>query len=725
MPSKRSGKPSALIEPEDRQIPLLGTNTNSLPMWIYDFETLQILNVNDAALAVTNFPRADFMRMTAADLFPKKEAEILIRLQEQIRRTKHVRGLWHLHRRARTPLEVKIFLRLMDQDGRQVMIVSARPDHNGSLEMQILKTRLRLSEFAFSHSLRELLQATLDEAELLTNSQIGFFHFVDTNQSTIFLQMWSTNTIAHKCSAKGIGLHYDIDDAGVWADSIRQRKPIIHNDYVSLIHRKGLPPGHVPVARELVVPVMRDGKVVAILGVGNKPRNYTKKDVSIINLLADLAWDIAERKQAEEALRESEKRYRIVADNTYDWEFWQNTEGRFLYSSPSCEHITGHGPQEFMKDPDLWLRIVHPDDQEFLRFHSQRVRLEQVVDEMEFRIILPDARVRWIGHICQPIYDEQGMYLGTRGSNRDITERKRMENLLQEWASFAHLNPSPVLRFNQDGIVTLANVATFRAFQMDSFTDKTVFELFPLLSPDVVRSIIYEDALSHFEMRISHRDYKFTLRGSRALESGYMYGTDITERKQAEDELRRANESIEAINRVLQQAFEREQRISRIDSLTEIFNRGHFFNLAAHEFAVAKRYQRPLSMIILDLDHFKQVNDRWGHQIGDIILKRVAQIASEQLRGADILARYGGEEFTIILPNSNAREAAVVAERIRSSVAAFHYEIDSNNVGVTISMGVAELLPDIITLDQLVQLADRALYLAKEAGRNRVAVYSR
>jgi PAS domain S-box-containing protein len=162
--------------------------------------------------------------------------------------------------------------------------------------------RLHLIQFAETHSLDELLEETLNAAEKLTHSRIGFYHFVEADQKTLTLQNWSTGTKRDYCEAEGKGLHYPISQAGVWVDCVLQRKAVIHNDYASLPHRKGLPEGHAEVNRELVVPVFRGDKIRAILGVGNKPTEYTDNDVEATSLLADLAWEIAERKRTEEEL---------------------------------------------------------------------------------------------------------------------------------------------------------------------------------------------------------------------------------------------------------------------------------------------------------------------------------------------------------------------------------------------------------------------------------------
>jgi PAS domain S-box-containing protein len=130
----------------------------------------------------------------------------------------------------------------------------------------------------------------------------------------------------------------------------------------------------------------------------------------------------------QETLRENEKKYRIVADNTYDWEFWLSPGQRFLYSSPSCERITGIDAAEFLASPGLLASIIHPEDRERYLDHREQAGKSHGLHTLEFRIVrADDGAVRWILHLCHPVYDDEGNYLGTRGSYRDITERKRIE----------------------------------------------------------------------------------------------------------------------------------------------------------------------------------------------------------------------------------------------------------------------------------------------------------
>jgi PAS domain S-box-containing protein len=169
----------------------------------------------------------------------------------------------------------------------------------------IAKARLRLLEFANSHSMDELLTATLDEIEALTGSTIGFYHFVESDQKTLSLQNWSTNTLKNMCTATGKGSHYDVAQAGVWADCVHQRRPVIHNDYISLTHRKGTPEGHAPVVREVVIPIFRGNLIKAIIGVGNKSSDYNEDDIEVVSQVGDFSWDITVHKLAEEKIRNS------------------------------------------------------------------------------------------------------------------------------------------------------------------------------------------------------------------------------------------------------------------------------------------------------------------------------------------------------------------------------------------------------------------------------------
>jgi diguanylate cyclase (GGDEF)-like protein len=181
------------------------------------------------------------------------------------------------------------------------------------------------------------------------------------------------------------------------------------------------------------------------------------------------------------------------------------------------------------------------------------------------------------------------------------------------------------------------------------------------------------------------------------------------------DDLQRRNRELEAINAEL-------TRSATSDPLTSLCNRRHFMRRAHEEVRRAQRYQRCFGVIMLDIDHFKRINDSFGHLAGDEVLVTVASVLRETLRETDLLARFGGEEFILGLPETGPTGAAVVAERVRSRIAAA--AMPRLDQGITVSMGGAALpTPGVESIEQLIQLADAALYRAKGEGRNRVIVH--
>ncbi len=160
--------------------------------------------------------------------------------------------------------------------------------------------------------------------------------------------------------------------------------------------------------------------------------------------------------------------------------------------------------------------------------------------------------------------------------------------------------------------------------------------------------------------------------------------------------------------------------LASVDGMTGLFNRRHFLSLAEIEWNRYQRRRRPMSLVLFDIDRFKSINDRFGHQAGDYVITEIAAICQQHKRKSDLIARFGGEEFLILLPETNLAAAQRVAERMRRKVEARAFSFSSNAINATISVGVAEANPSLDTIFDLIKVADRALYVAKEAGRNRV-----
>jgi diguanylate cyclase (GGDEF)-like protein len=172
--------------------------------------------------------------------------------------------------------------------------------------------------------------------------------------------------------------------------------------------------------------------------------------------------------------------------------------------------------------------------------------------------------------------------------------------------------------------------------------------------------------------------------------------------------------------------FEKVEKLSITDPLTGLHNRQLMLNVLRREFARCMRYPAPLSLILLDVDHFKKVNDTHGHQKGDEVLVRLAEVLRQVCRGQDVAARYGGEEFVLILPQTPIRGAFQIAERIRNTMAAIPFRCQDREWHVTVSCGIAEFdRKTMKTEEQLVSVADKALYVAKGTGRNKTVFGNR
>ena len=407
---------------------------------LYDLAPVGYLTLSETGLILQ-------ANLTAAALLGLVRSKLLRRpLARFIRRQD--RQSYETHRTAvpDTAAPVACELRMVKADGTQfwarLTSIAARhaegapacrvslSDITASKRQElILAARERLLVLAQTHPLADLLRASLDETELLTESCASFYHFLEADQNTLSLQAWGTHTERDLCRAEGVRRHYPVNEAGVWVDCIRQRRTVIHNDYAALPHRKGLPEGHVMVTRELVVPVLRGGRITAILGVGNKASDYTAADSQAVEALADLVWDIVENKRREEELRASEEKFRAIADFTVDWESWFGVDGKYLWVNPSVERVTGYAPAEVLAMADFIAVLVAEEDRVMFRQHFGEALQGTPGAGLEFRIVHKDGSLHWLSASWQSIFDAAGQCIGVRSSSRDITREKHLDDV--------------------------------------------------------------------------------------------------------------------------------------------------------------------------------------------------------------------------------------------------------------------------------------------------------
>ena len=320
---------------------------------------------------------------------------------------------------------------IRDSQGRIIGASKIARDITGRKRAEcVVQARNRMLAAA-DISLGDVLQMALDEIETQTGSGIGFYHFFDADQETLSLQKWSTNTLRNMCSAEGEGSRYPVSMAGVWVDCVHVRRPVIHNDYASLPNRKGMPPGHAPVMREMVIPIFRGERIVAIIGVGNKHTEYNEIDVEIASLLGDFSWEIVERKMAEEKLSKSEHQLALAQGIAHigSWE-WDAISDK-ITGSDEFSRIFGLDLSTY----DSFLELVHPDDRETVNKAVEETHAHQAPYNVHYRIIHPDGITRVIHAQGAAVTDAAGRTVRMIGTVQDVTEKREMEGKLESLLS--------------------------------------------------------------------------------------------------------------------------------------------------------------------------------------------------------------------------------------------------------------------------------------------------
>jgi PAS domain S-box-containing protein len=313
-----------------------------------------------------------------------------------------------------------------------------------------------------------------------------------------------------------------------------------------------------------------DGQVEYIIGTGLDVTEHRRAQ-------SQREAALSQREAALEALRESEERFRMVADFTYDWEYWVGVDGRYLYISPSCERITGYRADEFTQNPGLLETIVHPDDRTAVGRHLNELFESNEATTVDFRILTRAGEERWISHVCTPVYGADGRSLGRRASNRDITQRKRAEEKLQseeERFRLAAESLSDVIYEWDIGsnVQWFGNIDELLGYAPGEFP-RTLEAWLDLLHPEdraqvwgAVERHLRDETAYNIEYRVRHKcgDWRHWLDRGAALRdaSGHPYRwigavTDTTARKQAESQREAA-------------LAERERHMAHLDALIRI-----------------------------------------------------------------------------------------------------------------------------------------------------------
>lgn len=464
--------------------------------------------------------------------------------------------------------------------------------------------------------------------------------------------------------------------------------------------------------------------------------------------------DVTDQHQAEAKLRASEERYRLLADNVSDviWVMDLSTRN-FTYISPSMWQLRGYTPEEVMARP--MDAALTPESVALVRGRLQEALAEIAAGNHDnLSAVVEVDQPHRDGHIVHTevmtriLLDGQGRPTAILGVSRDITQRKQQE--LQLRASEEHFR---MLAENMGDIVwkadrqmrfTYINAADHR---IRGFPREEVVGFFieDALTPEgrailseVVRSRRTAEANGQKGLALSceipmrHRhggevwielSTMPTYNSAGEITGFQGMGRDISERKRRESELAQSHQFLES--QLEEAAAERtvlqEQAIR--DPLTGLFNRRYLNETLPRELSRAKREAYPVAVIMLDLDHFKRINDEYSHAAGDEVLRTLSALLTMGARDSDIVCRFGGEEFVVIMPGITAELALERVEGWRSELETVTVAYGEARIGVTLSGGIAMFPDHGVSSDVLLARADEMLYRSKHDGRNRITVY--
>jgi diguanylate cyclase (GGDEF)-like protein/PAS domain S-box-containing protein len=468
---------------------------------------------------------------------------------------------------------------------------------------------------------------------------------------------------------------------------------------------------------------------------------YIGEDLCLLTVMVD----ITERKRIVEALAEESARRQALFEQSPDGILIIDPQtARFLEFNTAAHQQLGYSREEFAELSILDVEVSETADQ-------TRARIDHVIKNgrADFETLqrIKQGDVRTV-HVKAQIVNvrEHPVYYCIW---RDVTERKQMEEALRQsdamFQSLFEFAPDAIVAMNREGIIMRVNAQTEAMFgyRREELRGQSVEILIP-----------ERFSLRHVGHRAGYADNPY----ARAMGTGLKFygrrkdrsefpvevslGTletssetlilstirDVTERKQVEAELRRSKETLDIAHHALERSFEREQQLARTDALTGVHNRRFLFELAEREFEAAMRYRPPLSILMFDIDYFKNINDTFGHSMGDKVLQQITQVVRAEIRSADVIGRYGGDEFVVLLPHTSTQESLPLAERLHACIAAIQLETDKGQLSVTVSIGISQTIHQAVqpdTVEDLFLRADQALYAAKHGGRNRTVIFEK
>ncbi len=429
---------------------------------------------------------------------------------------------------------------------------------------------------------------------------------------------------------------------------------------------------------------------------------------------SQLQEEISERKRMEAALRESKEKFSGLLDSQESGIMVFDFDGVYHYTNRvSVETMNGSGSAGNIIGKRLHdLYPVRTADWQLRQIRQVFATAQGLAGDFYDDL---DNKSSWWHLNFQPIHNVSGEVVQVMVNALNITERKRVEEQLRATLdtlqTIIYSSPLAILTLDAEDNVTMWNPA---AEAMFSWTDKQVLgKANPTIPENKLKeynalrqATLNGMAFSNLDtVRQKNNGDQFPvslsvapLRGQQGQVIGRMHiMSDITETKKLQEELRRQ---------------------ATTDELTKVSNRRHFMELANNEIKRAIRFKRSTTIALIDLDHFKQINDTYGHAAGDKTLIAFTKIFQSHIREIDVFARFGGDEFILLLPETSQEQAYTVVERVRLALTTHPIDLNGKSVVLTFSSGITSLSDDQEAIDTLLNQADQALYRAKEIGRN-------
>ena len=652
---------------------------NPMPMTITDVQTGKLVEINPSYTEKTGYTKEEIIGKTIDDMDIFKNLDSLRHVAEKIRRHERVEN-------EELVIECK--------NGTLLTVIFSIEtiSHNG--KQSLLTVMVDITEKM------ELIKSVKDKCMKLNNIIEG------THLATC---EWNIQTDEIELNQKGAEIMgYTLEEietitSEIWIDSIHpedreQSKKLLEEhlngktDYYECDIRKKQKDGS-------WIWVQNRGKVI-----------YRDDDGNPLKMFGTFS-DITSRKKTEAALRESEKRFFLALDETSAGLWDLNIINDEVFLSPMWKKILGYDDDELENSFESWESLWHPDDVESIRKASDDYAQGKTNNYRNIhRLKHKDGSWRWILSRGGILKEDKGKPYRWIGTNIDIT--KEHEQSLELERIFS-VNLDLLCILDAEGKFIKLNKAwdDILGYDIDKLKGQNILHF--IHKEDikdtvwVMENLKSDEKVNSFVNRYRNKDGKYCYLEWRANPyEGMIYasGRDITER-------------IEYEQKILE--------LSHRDSLTNAYNRRYFFSKAKEILQDSKVTGESFSLCIIDMDHFKIINDTFGHQAGDFILKEFTKVISGNLCSCDILGRYGGEEFIIISKNTDNQRCNMVVERILNEIRQKIFIYGDSKINFTFSAGIVnskEVENCDRSIDKIVEIADERLYHAKQTGRNKIVL---